>query len=178
MSVANRLFFIRKDWQQIGHRCLWLTNYLQAKPTSYPTMEWTSRSKSVSDSQDKSKVKKSKIQDGGSGHDNSGNSGKQSPMPGAISPISSSTTRKARGMHTSPLNLSGPRKLPPLPTGNNSPTIKEKEVIICALLTCRKEVKESDNAVSCNKCNRWLHQSTKQSTCTKHSTESTKREKI
>ena len=117
----------------------------------------TSRSKSVSESQEKSRLKKTKIQDGGQGHDKSGNYGKQSPM---LSPMASSTVRKSRGMH-SPLNLSGSRKLPSLPTDINSPRVKDQEKteeILCALLTCRKEVKESDNAVSCNKCNRWLHQ--------------------
>ena len=70
---------------------------------------------------------------------------------------------KDRDTHTtsSPLNLSGSTRLPSLSTDRNSPfaSDQELETIKCALLSCRKEAKESDTAVSCNKCNRWLHHS-------------------
>ncbi len=125
----------------------------------------TSRAKSVSqvsDSQEKSRSKRAKIQDGRPSHDSSGNCGKQSPVSGSMN------MNRSKGMHSSPLNSSASRKLPSLPTEVNSPIISESEDKLiehpepiqeeCALVTCNKEVKESDNAVCCNKCNRWFHQ--------------------
>ena len=115
----------------------------------------TNKTPSVSsDTQDRLKTRKSKIQDGGL-RDASGtsNSSKQ-------------TSPLVRGRH-SPLNTSGPPMLPEIPSASSSPrnnhhSIKEGAEPVdleCALISCRKVVKDSDNAVCCNKCSRWLHQS-------------------
>ena len=120
----------------------------------------TSRVPSASsDSHGRLKTRKPKIQDGGQGNEIRGGNN--------TSGISSnqSTSPAVRNRH-SPLNLSGSRKLPETPVHSKS-LLKhvesngeiQNQSIDCAHLICRKEVFEHDNAVCCNKCNRWQHQS-------------------
>lgn len=104
----------------------------------------TSRTKSVN-SDEKSKSSRGKIQDGGRATDGS-DASKQTPV--------------VKDKHThSPLNRSGARRLPDIPSHS---TPKHSDVVeegpVCVSITCRRDVLESENAVCCNKCHRWAHQ--------------------
>ena len=105
----------------------------------------TSRTMSVTSETEKSKSSRGKIQDGGQATDGSNNASKQSPV--------------VKDKHThSPLNRSGSRRLPDIPNVHSTPkrSDAEEEGPVCISITCRKVVLESENAVCCNKCHRWV----------------------
>ncbi len=113
----------------------------------------TTRSKSVSAiHSDSTKTRgKLKIQDG---RQDNGGSSKQSDSPVAV-----------RSKHSPKMNssTSGSRILPDIPDISRTPKTMGSEIgddrqPMCAVLECNKPVIDSENAVCCDKCYRWVHQ--------------------
>ena len=88
-----------------------------------------------------SNPRRSKNQDGRLSRDRTGSASKQSP--GSVSP---NTSRILPDIPT-PKNVSAKSKTP------------SKTTVECSALACRKHVSEEENAVCCNLCGRWMHQS-------------------